>query len=313
MGANAERMQTVVRCIRELETVFDDTKIQIAGLKGVLNDSEFKLAGPRCAEHWNNQAENMSENLKILAALSTGLKSLKAKIDASTSLDRPIKSLQIPKPMYAYEAGEKDSNYHLTGRARKILQSVVTIDEHGYATPNMTTFMFGPKGNETELVGWEPVGLHSMLVVSPNELFKTGGWGVVSLLKNDERFAPFAAALSHFLPRKRDILMDKQVGDVEKDVIHAPTEWVNFHKAYNPMCGNTFHKRIRGILEKIQKRSENNGRKRRKTCGDRELLRLDLPCEQKCTLSDALEHDMGCLLNSLKKDRIEIYLKPTQS
>jgi hypothetical protein len=298
MGTNAaERMQTVARCFRELEAVFDATKIQIAGLKGVV--SEFKSAGPNCAKHWSYMEKDVAANLNILTALTTSLNALKGRIDQSTMLDRPIKTLQIPDPLYAYEAGEDDSNYHLTGRARQILQSVVTIDENGVASPNMTTFIFGPKGNETELVGWELVGLHSMLVDCPNDLARAGGWSVVKQFKDNERFAPFAESLCRLLPRKKDIGRDKQVGDVKKDEMHAHSEWVNFRKCYDPMCCNKFHKRLCDVLNKMEKRRENGGKRRRKT-DDRGFLRLDLPCE----LSKPLEHDLCCFLKVLNKDRI---------
>jgi hypothetical protein len=297
-----EKIRIVNECCEKLLEIYDASKVQVAQ-REVVYAQMNPINAPCSALLCENLKEELKQHKSIMAAVTNGLSNLQGKIRASEKMDTPVKMLQLKDPMYAYECDEDDSNYALTGRARQILESVVTLDSSGDAQPNMTTLLFGPKGNPTELFGWELVGLYNQLVHGPKLLHETFA-PVVDKWKTSskERLQNMAVIVGSVLPTNEDLNTNENASP-NKDW-YAHEEWVNFRKVYDPSTNCKLHKRIDAVLAAIEKNApeKQEGKKRRSTAitNTGSFVRLDLVCE----LSTALEHDIECYLKSIGSDKV---------
>ena len=301
-----ENIRIVNECYEKLLKIYDDSKVQVAYREVVVAQMD-PINAPPSALLCKELKEELKQHKSIMAAVTNGLSNLQGKIRASEKMDTPVKMLQLQDPMYAYECDENDSNYALTGRARQILESVVTLDSSGHAQPNMTTVLFGPKGNPTELFGWEVVGLYNQLVHGPNILHEALAPAVDKWkTSSKERLQNLAVVVESVLPTIEDLntqeLMRKKEIVPNKDW-YAYEEWVNFRKVYDPSTYCKLHKRIDAVLAAIEKNApeKQEGKKRRSTTTNTgSFVRLDLACEK----STALEHDIECYLKSIGSDKV---------
>lgn len=298
----SEKIRIVNECCEKLLEIYDASKVQVAQ-REVVYAQMNPINAPCSALLCENLKEELKQHKSIMAAVTNGLSNLQGKIRASEKMDTPVKMLQLQDPMYAYECDENDSNYALTGRARQILESVVTLDSSGDAQPNMTTVLFGPKGNPTELFGWELVGLYNQLVHGPKILHETFA-PVVDKWKTSskERLQNMAVIVESVLPTNEDLNTNENASP-NKDW-YAHEEWVDFRKVYDPSTYCKLHKRIDAVLAAIEKHApeKQEGKKRRSTAitNTGSFVRLDLACEK----STALEHDIECYLKSIGSDKV---------
>src|SRR6056300_947226 len=296
----SEKIRIVNECCEKLLEIYDASKVQVAQ-REVVYAQMNPINAPCSALLCENLKEELKQHKSIMAAVTNGLSNLQGKIRASEKMDTPVKMLQIQDPMYAYECDENDSNYALTGRARQILESVVTLDSSGDAQPNMTPVLFGPKGNPTELFGWEVVGLYNQLVHGPKTLHEAFA-PVVDKWKTSskERLQNLAVVMESVLPTNEDLNTNENASP-NKDW-YAHEEWVDFRKVYDPSTYCKLHKRIDAVLAAIEKNApeKQEGKKRRSTTNTGDFVRLDLACEK----STALEHDIECYLKSIGSGKV---------
>lgn len=303
-------MNEVKECIERLECIYDETFTQIKKKQAALDDV---ASVPGMDPVIDTLTKDLCRLRGVTSSITNGIQELQSKITMANRRDMPLETLDLSEPMYAYECEESDSNFMLTSRPRRILESIVTTVK-GEATPNMTTMMFGPLGNPTELFGWEIVGLYNMLVSCPKALsphvseyehlinrWESGGAGIWTNQPASFHDGLYSA-LRQVLPPEDTTPHPPE--KVPRDFFAYP-QWVDFRKTYNPQFDfrtSKFQKRLQKILEDLNKASSEKKRKRTDNNENRSsFLRLDLACD----ISKDLRHDVHCCLRSAEVSVIE--------
>lgn len=168
-----------------------------------------------------------SEEMRVI---KQGLRDMLSEIESLEDSNTTVPRTQ--DPWMAYECIDSDSNFALCTRARKILMGSVSKPQCG-VLPTMTPFVFGPKGSEQELFGWEVVGLYHALVAGPLYMHERDMWDYLQQLQNtdDPLLICVSEMMEYMCPKSREEATQRHV-----TVPHAPSDWVNFRAHYDPEC-----------------------------------------------------------------------------